>query len=588
MTKVKHQFVAILLTLFACTTAFSQYKVDYSFADSINHTSSILETSFKDQKTAKNYISQLPEFLHAHGYISASVDSVVYDSLSASVNIYLGNQYKWVAITTSPLDADILEAVRWNQQSFTGSKIDFRLISQLKQQILDHLEEHGHPFANIYLDSISLTENQVAAKLRIDRGPVYIIDSIRVYGDVKIDNEFLQRYLDIFNGSMYNKKKLAAVDKKISDLVYIQPEHPSNLSLLGSGAVLNLYLKQKRNNQVNVLLGLLPNASTSGGKKYRLTGEANILLRNAFGAGETMGLNWQQLQLSSPRLTILYSQPYFLKSKFGLDLNFNMLRKDTTYLNLDLRLGTNYRSGNKLASVYFERRATLLNGVNTARVISTHKLPEEADVSSNNLGLSYEFNNTDYRFNPRRGNELFLSTLTGKKTVKKNNLVTELKDPSNPTFKFENLYDTVKLKTFQARVTMSAAHYFPLAKLSAIKTAVSAGIYESNNIYRNELFQIGGYKLLRGFEEESEYLSQYAIGTVEYRLLLSRNSNFFTFIDGGFGKSGTLHNYISTGIGISLETKAGLINMAVASGKRDDTKFNLRQTKVHLGFTSYF
>jgi outer membrane protein assembly factor BamA len=587
MTKVKHLVLAILLTLFSVTASMAQYEIRYSLTDSIP-APAFLENNFHDRNAAAQYLSKLPELLQTRGYITASIDSIRFDSLFADAHIFLGTQYKWAEVSTDPRDADILEAVRWNPLSFSDSKLDLRVLSHLEQLIVDHLAEHGHPFAKVYLDSILLKQEQLSAKLKIEPGPEYKIDSIRLYGDVKIDNEFLQRYLDIKNGSLYNKKKLSMVDKRISELVFVQREHASDLSLLGSGAVLNIYLKPKRNNQVNVLLGLLPNPSSSSSKKFLLTGEANILLRNALGGGETMGLNWQQLQVNSPRLNIQFAQPYFLKSHFGLDLSFDMLRKDTTYLNLNFRAGTNYRVENKLASVFFQRHSTILNGVNTAQVLSSHKLPAEADVSSNNLGLGFESDNTDYRPNPRRGNQLSLTSLTGKKTIRKNNQVVELKDPSNPSFKFENLYDTVKLRAFQVRASVSAAHYFPVAKLSTLKTALNAGIYESNNIYRNEVFQLGGSRLLRGFDEESEYLSQYAIGTIEYRFLLSRNSNFFSFIDGGFGRFKTSHNYVSGGLGISLETKAGLINLAIAAGKRDDTRFNLRQTKLHIGFTSYF
>jgi outer membrane protein assembly factor BamA len=587
MTKVKHLVLAILLTLFSVTASMAQYDVRYSLTDSIP-APAFLENNFHDRNAAAQYLSKLPELLQTRGYITASIDSIRFDSLFADAHIFLGTQYKWAEVSTDPRDADILEAVRWNPLSFSDSKLDLRVLSHLEQLIVDHLAEHGHPFAKVYLDSILLKQEQLSAKLKIEPGPEYKIDSIRLYGDVKIDNEFLQRYLDIKNGSLYNKKKLSMVDKRISELVFVQREHASDLSLLGSGAVLNIYLKPKRNNQVNVLLGLLPNPSSSSSKKFLLTGDANILLRNALGGGETMGLNWQQLQVNSPRLNIQFAQPYFLKSHFGLDLSFDMLRKDTTYLNLNFRAGTNYRVENKLASVFFQRHSTILNGVNTAQVLSSHKLPPEADVSSNNLGLGFESDNTDYRPNPRRGNQLSLTSLTGKKTIRKNNQVVELKDPSNPSFKFENLYDTVKLRAFQVRASVSAAHYFPVAKLSTLKTALNAGIYESNNIYRNEVFQLGGSRLLRGFDEESEYLSQYAIGTIEYRFLLSRNSNFFSFIDGGIGRFKSSHNYVSGGLGISLETKAGLINLAVAAGKRDDTRFNLRQTKLHIGFTSYF
>ena len=138
----------------------------------------------------------------------------------------------------------------------------------------------------------------------------------------------------------------------------------------------------------------------------------------------------------------------------------------------------------------------------------------------------------------------------------------------------------------------NAAQYIPLGGQSTLKIGANAGIYQSANYFRNELFQIGGFKLLRGFDEESQFVSRYAIGTIEYRLRTGLNSYFFGFVDGGFGRhlleTKKSHNYIGSGLGLSLETKAGVINMALALGKRDDVQFNLRQPKLHLGFASYF
>jgi outer membrane protein assembly factor BamA len=583
MAKVKHQFIAILLTLFA-GQVMAQYEVNYSFADSSAGVPK-LEKIFKERGEAETYLQKLPAILRSSGYLGASVDSVIYDSTFAYVSLFLGSRYKWVTIYTDPADDQLLEAVRWPQRN---AKMEFSKFSLYQQEMLNYLENRGYPFALVSLDSIAITSDELSGKLKIEKGPLYKIDSIRIYGDIRIKNEFLQQYLDIPNGSIYNKSRLLRVDKRISDLAFIQAEHPSDLSMLASGSVLNLYLKQKKNNQVNLLIGLLPPPAGSTSKKIQVNGEANILLRNSLGSGEVIGLNWQQLQQRSPRLNILFSQPYVLRSKFGLDFNFDMLRKDTTYLNLNFRLGTNYRTGNQYATLFFERRSTIVNGINAQQVIATRRLPAEADVSSNNLGLGYEYIGTDYRFNPRKGNEILAGFITGKKNIRKNNQVIELKDPSNPSFKFEKLYDTVALSALQVRATFSAAHYFPVKRLSTFKTALNGGIYESKNAYRNELFQLGGYKLLRGFDEESEYLSSYLIATAEYRYLLSLNSTFFVFMDGGAGKYNATHTYISVGTGISFETRAGLINLAIANGKKDDAKFNLRQTKLHLGFTSYF
>jgi hemolysin activation/secretion protein len=138
----------------------------------------------------------------------------------------------------------------------------------------------------------------------------------------------------------------------------------------------------------------------------------------------------------------------------------------------------------------------------------------------------------------------------------------------------------------------AAAHFFKLGKQSTIKLGVNGGVFGSENIFRNELFQIGGYKLLRGFDEESQYVSQYAITTLEYRYLIGQNSHFFAFVDGGWAKhmeaTKNKHTYIGSGVGLSFETKAGLVNLAWALGKRDDTDLKLRQSKVHLGFVNYF
>src|SRR6185503_7246626 len=138
------------------------------------------------------------------------------------------------------------------------------------------------------------------------------------------------------------------------------------------------------------------------------------------------------------------------------------------------------------------------------------------------------------------------------------NLVLDLKDPGDPNFDFDRLYDTIKLKTYQFRIRATAATYLPLGKrrISTIKLALNGGFFQSRNIFRNELFQIGGYKLLRGFDEESQYLSQFAIATAEYRYLVGQNSFFYVLADGGWGRNSSQNSkvnykYFGTGLGLA-------------------------------------
>lgn len=141
---------------------------------------------------------------------------------------------------------------------------------------------------------------------------------------------------------------------------------------------------------------------------------------------------------------------------------------------------------------------------------------------------------------------------------------------------------------------MAASHYFPVAKQATLKVSLQSGVFLSPNVFRNELFQIGGYKLLRGFSEESIYATRYLCTTAEYRLLLGLRSYLFGFTDFGWVQNkyqalNVTNNFISAGIGMAFETKNGLLNVSYAMGKRNDVPFNIREaSKIHFGYVNFF
>ncbi|MGH2553182.1 MAG: POTRA domain-containing protein [Chitinophagaceae bacterium] len=565
-----------------------------------------IQTSFVSRNACEEYMNRLPGYLQSKGYVTASIDKLNYESGFADLLLFIGKKYHWARLDARFVDLSLLDAIGWREKLFINKPLDFSQVQLLEERMLNQLENTGYPFARVYLDSMQLVEEKnnmhdtvelVYAWLKLNKGPLYKIDSIRIFGNAKISGHYLQRYLGIPNGSIYNKEKLLSISKKIKDLTYVEEERPSNLTMLGTGAVLNVYLKQKKSSQVNILVGFLPNNDQLSTKKLLLTGEANIFLKNALGNGEAIGLNWQQIQVKSPRLHLLYQHPYFLNSPVGLDFLFNMFRKDSSFLNINFQLGAGYQLNNdQSGKLFIQRQQTIINqgGINGPLIIQSHRLPNVADVSSFNIGVDFEYNKTDYRLNPRKGFEYRVTTSVGTKKVRKNNEILDLKDPNDPSFNFDKLYDTVKLSTYQFQIRAYAAKYFPLGdQRNTLKTAINTGIFQSGNIFRNELFQLGGYKLLRGFDEESQYLSQFIIATLEYHYLVGQNSYFYVLADGGLGRNNSqnsklTYSYFGTGLGLAFETKAGIFNLAWAVGKRNDTKFNLRQSKIHVGFVNYF
>ena len=211
----------------------------------------------------------------------------------------------------------------------------------------------------------------------------------------------------ISNGMLYDNGKLKQVSKKIQELPYLQEQQHWDVTMLGSGSVLNLYLQPKRSSAVDVLIGYLPANNATG--KSQFTGDVHLDLKNSLGSGENILLNWQQLQPQSPRLNIGYKHPYILNSSFGIDFGFDLLKRDSSYLQLNAIFGLQYIiSANQSGKVFYqkERSYLLSGGVDTNRVLITRKLPPNIDVSSGNFGVSYSFINTNYRLNPRRGSEV--------------------------------------------------------------------------------------------------------------------------------------------------------------------------------------
>jgi outer membrane protein assembly factor BamA len=547
-------------------------------------------STFPTKDKCLAYVKQMPQLLMTKGYISASVDSVWEDSSSVQLLLFTGKKYLWGGLHISEKDWVLLNQLGYNHFSFNNKPFNQEKVNKIYNELLTYYSNNGHPFAKVNLDSVVLNDALISAKLNIDEGTLYYIDTIKLNGNIKLSKNFITRYLDIKEHSVYQQNKLDKVDNRLVELSFLQQVQPHTISMLNTGAELNLYLQNKESNQISAVIGFLPSNQQTGGKLL-VTGEANLNLRNPFGNGETMGLNWQQLQPKSPRLNLLFERPYLFHSPVGINLNFDLYKRDSFFLNIHFQVGAQYNISTKQSVIVFAQfyKSNVLT-VDTSYIISTKKLPDIIDLTETSLSFQYNFNNTNYRFNPRRGNELKITSGFGRKYIHENNTILQIKDTS---FNYKNLYDTVQQKGYTFRSTLSAAHYFPIGKQATFKTALNAGWLQSQNYFQNELFQIGGYKLLRGFDEESIYTNLFAVGTLEYRYLLAQNSWFFVFSDIGYANYETNytkydHTYIGVGTGLAFETKSGIFNISYAVGKRDDLKWDLRQSKIHIGFVSLF
>jgi outer membrane protein assembly factor BamA len=362
--------------------------------------------------------------------------------------------------------------------------------------------------------------------------------------------------------------------------------------MLGSGAVLNLYLDPQKSSRVNFLVGFLP--GDNKGKKTQITGDLLLDLKNTFGQGESMLVNWQQLQPRSPRLNLGFNQPYIFNTSVGFDFAFDLFRKDSNFLQINTLAGIEYAAGTlHKGKIYLQWQDNKLleGGMDTAYVKTNRQLPPNIDVRAANLGMQYEHQATNFKPNPRRGNEWMINVSAGIKKIRPNDQIMNLKEA---TFNYASLYDSIRLSSYLLRIKGWVAKYFPLGRASVLKASFQGGVFQSPDIFRNELFQIGGFRLLRGFDEESIYSTRYAVLTFEYRYLLGERSYLYAFSDAAISRNkyqevNASNQFLSAGMGINFQTGQGMLSVCYAAGYRNDVPFRLTQaSKLHFGYYYYF
>lgn len=527
---------------------------------------------FLQKELNKVYVSLIEE-----GFITASVDSLAWDSLNVKAYMTAGQKHKWARLRYDKKDQAIISKLGYNEQFFSNRPFRYRELSGLMEKVIVYYENHGYPFASARLDSLDITEGQVQSKLVIDKKEFLKLDSLITEGEGKVSRKFLMRYLGIKNGMPYNEEVFRSVSLKIKQLPFVIESKAPVMRLTDKQNKLYLFLDKKNASQFDGIVGILPG---DNGKTI-FTGDVKIRLVNTiFKSGETFDINWRRLQSQTQDLKAQVIYPYIAGLPLGVDYNIKLYKKDSTFIDVTNGLGLNYYfSGLNFFKVFYKQRNA--NLIATSYLANATVLPDYADVVTKSYGVGAFIEKFDYKFNPKKGIHFNVQGSVGNRQIKKNPKVNDV------------VYTGVELKSTQYQVDGDLVGYINLLKNHVLKLSSQAGSVFGNVIYRNELFRIGGLRTLRGFDEESIYASTYVIPTLEYRFLFEKNSNIFLFAEGAWYESNSVSGYLtdtpmSVGAGINFETKAGIFNLSYGLGKQMGNSFDLRTGKIHAGLTALF
>jgi len=535
--------------------------------------------------------------LQEQSYLEASVDKLERRDTVFYAYLIVGASYELATLKNGNVEDAFLSQVGYRERLYSNKPFNYREVVELQESLLQYAENNGFPFASVWLDSIEVENNKISAQLFMQKNRLVLIDGINIIGDARVSTAYLENYLGIKKGSYYSKSRILKIRNRMREVPFLQEKNDATVTFAGDKATINLFLENKKASRFDFLFGFLPSNQVKipGGpevKSFQFTATVNVDLRNQFGLGERIFIEFEQLRPETQRLDLQFQYPYVFNLPFGIDTRFNLYKRDSSYIEVDFDIGLQYLfEGGNYLKLFWNRTSTTILTVDTQNIINTKMLPANLDISNSTVGLEYNMQKLDYRFNPTEGWSILLRAGNGIKEIYENSTIVGISDSD---FNYESLYDSLNLRSFQYTVSGRLEGYLPLFKRGVGMAGTQfGGVFGKEPVYQNEQFRIGGNRVMRGYDEESIFATRFIVFTLEYRFLIGQNSYLYTFGDYGYVENITpdimrYEHPLGFGAGITFETKVGIFGFSLALGRLSDNTFDLRNVKSHFGYINVF
>jgi outer membrane protein assembly factor BamA len=504
-------------------------------------------------------ITQLPKLValaqerhYNQGYLAFSVDSVKTESIKTTVFIHRGDPY-YIGIIS--INDSLIGTIKKETKNNLAT---LKKLEQTEKNILAGFQNQGFPFASIH-KTIKFNKQFIHLNYRINKGEKYTFDSLQMIGSQAISKNYLYHKTGLKPNQAYSLKLVNELPERINQTGFITTDSLA-IKYTNSKVGIEIHLKNQQQNSFSGIIGIHTNTD----QKTEITGEVNMNLVNTFKKGELLILNWQKFGSQSQDLEAQFELPYIFNSPVGIITELKLYKQDSSYANTDLMSGLQVPLGrySKLGITIHKNSSSA--GTNTDSIYTR----------SENLlyGLKYNYTKLDNPNFSTKGIHFQTLIETGNKT--------NLKE-TEATYKSLSTCWTQQITSFIK---------VPLGTL-AIKN--QSALLINDSIYQNNLFRLGGFSSFRGFNEKSIYSKAYSFFTLEYRIHIGNQSYVYVFSDLGWFNEPILTSYKNNarqayGIGLQLQTKAGLVSLAYAIGKSTNEAINISQAKIHIGYTNRF
>lgn len=433
----------------------------------------------------------------------------------------------------------------------------FKNLDSLRRSINQKYIQKGYSFSRIKTKYDGLKNGSPSVKISVIQTEKRKIDQFVIKGYDKLPARFVKNLEKEYKGQVYSEKNLSLINSQLQNHPYISLEKPPQTLFTKDSTEIYLFAQKKKSNTFDGVLGF----GNDENEKFTLNGTLNVNLRNLFNGFETISLFWQRNPNRGQTFDLLTDIPYLFKSNLGFRNEVHIYRQESDYATVKILPGIYYHLSSRekfgirgnfelstvLDSLYTNAKDFSRKGVG---IWYEYTKPTEIDLFLNDTWLRAEtdFINTNYQTDDLKATQ-FRFFISGEK----------------------NLH-------------LKGNHYLNLK-------AESASHIAKNILSENEIFRIGGWNSLRGFNENSILGELYAFAGPEYRYLISNQAFFDVFAQYAFVNNKNLSansKFYSFGTGFNFILPVGLMSFQISNGHQVGEPFTFRNTKIHWGILTRF
>ena len=503
------------------------------------------------KKDALDEIDRILQQVKKRGFFTARIDSISKTNKELIAYLDLGKKINEIIIVTKKDNTNgIIDS------GIDSIKIKTREFSDLTNQLLEQIDRKGNSFSEITYVNPLLKNDTLFLEMKISNSSSRKIDKVITRGYEDFPKKFISKYFLINKNTIFSKQKLNQVSALSNKLDFIKEKKAPEVLFKKDSTHLYLFLDKIGTSSFD---GLVNFSSKENGKGLLLNGNLDLKLNNTFNTGEKFEIIWNKVSDEKTDFKINSYVPYLFNSKFSTTLEFYLYRQDSTFINTNFELKTDYLINQKShASILYssEKSNYLLN-------ISNNDL---ASYSNYFIGLGYELKKSSTSNLYKYKNGLNLNLTIGKRKT-----------------------DTESIN--QLKFHFSAFANVQINNRGYLNIKNESGLLTSKNYLLNELFRIGGANSIRGYNEQSIFTNGYSYSNIEFRYSLDTSSYLYSITDLGVYKENTtnkIKKLLGIGAGYQFRINNNLVNLGYVISTNSSTNAKLNSSRLVVRWTSFF